>query len=173
MISSALIYTLFSQTAQTILGLMYANAGEWVVHKYLLHRLGKNPQSFWAYHWHEHHAVCIKNAMLDPGYRPLVLTKWNAQTKELAVLACIVLVHAPLFIISPAFGYALYASVMLYYYRHRQAHLDRDWAKRHLRWHYEHHLGANNNANWCVTWPWFDYLMGSRVKLKAMPLDEP
>lgn len=159
---------MFSLTAQVILGLLYANAGEWLMHKYILHALGKNRQSFWAYHWHEHHAVCAKNAMLDPGYRSLTLTIWNAQTKELSVLAGIVLLHLPLFLLFPLFTGAVYASLILYYYKHRKAHLNPAWAKQHLRWHYDHHLGDNCDANWCVTWPWFDYLMGTRVKNKKL-----
>ena len=157
---------MISIAAQLILGLLYANAGEWLAHKYILHGLGKNPQSFWSYHWHEHHAVCAKNAMLDPGYQPLRLTVWNAQTKELAVLTGIMLAHLPLLMLFPAFTGALYAALLLYYYKHRKAHLDASWAKQHLPWHYDHHLG-DCAANWCITWPWFDYLMGTRVKMKT------
>ena len=51
-----------------VLGLLYANAGEWLVNKYILHALGKKRHSFWAYHLHEHHAVCISHSTLDPGY---------------------------------------------------------------------------------------------------------
>ena len=29
-----------------------SNAGEWLIHKYWLHGLGKNKKSFWAFHWH-------------------------------------------------------------------------------------------------------------------------
>ena len=147
-----------------ILGLMYANAGEWLMHKYILHGLGKNPHSFWAYHWHDHHAVCIKNLMVDPGYQTLTLTKWNVQTKELAALTIIVLLHIPLLMIYSMFTCGVYASLILYYYKHRKSHLDPVWAKRHLPWHYEHHLVDNCAANWCVTFPWFDYLMGTRIK---------
>jgi len=25
-------------------------------------------------------------------------------------------------------------------------------------------IGVKSSANWCVTWPCFDYLMGTRVK---------
>ena len=32
---------MFSLTTQFILGLLYANAGEWWVHKHILHALGK------------------------------------------------------------------------------------------------------------------------------------
>ena len=38
---------------QFILGIMYANVGEWLMHKYILHGLGKKPNSFWAYHLHD------------------------------------------------------------------------------------------------------------------------
>ncbi len=153
---------------QFLLGLLYANAGEWLIHKYVLHALGQNKHSFWAYHLLEHHAVCTKNEMLDPGYQAVILTTWNTQSKELVVLAGIVLLHVPLFMLLPSFTSAVYASLALYYYKHRKAHLDPAWAKRHLRWHYEHHLGGNCSVNWCVTWPWFDYLLGTRVKNKAL-----
>lgn len=154
---------------QFVLGLFYANAGEWLMHKYVLHALGKkNHQGFWSYHLLEHHAVCRSHRMLDPGYQQISLTSWNTQTKELLVLAAIVLLHLPLFLIFPAFTSAIYISLGVYYYKHRKAHLDPVWARRHLRWHYEHHLGENTSANWCVTWPWFDYLMGSRVRSKTL-----
>ncbi|MCX7097561.1 MAG: hypothetical protein NTV43_06600 [Methylococcales bacterium] len=149
---------------QFLLGLLYANASEWLMHRYLLHGLGKNRSSFWAYHLYEHHAVCRRHAMVDPGYRAMVLTAWNTQTKELLVLAVIVLLHVPVCFFFPAFTLAVYVTLALYYHKHRKAHLDPVWAKQHLRWHYEHHLGGHGPANWCVTWPWFDYLMGTRVK---------
>lgn len=153
---------------QFVLGLLYANAGEWLMHKYILHALGKNRQGFWAYHLYEHHAVCAVNGMIDPGYQKLILTTWNTQSKELVVLAGIVLLHGPLFLLAPSFACAVYVSLALYYYKHRKAHLDPAWARRHLPWHYDHHLGDNCNANWCVTWPWFDYLLGTRIKSKTL-----
>ncbi len=149
---------------EILLGMLYVNAGEWFMHKYILHGLGRNPRSFWAYHLTDHHAVCQKTAMLDPGYEQLSLTTWNTQTKEFVVMFLIVIFHLPLLYFIPWFTCAVYASLMLYYYKHRKAHLDQAWAIKHLRWHYEHHLGANDGVNWCVTWPWFDYLMGTRIK---------
>ncbi|MEQ1635582.1 MAG: hypothetical protein ABL903_02750 [Methylococcales bacterium] len=134
------------------------------MHKYLLHGLGKNRDSFWAYHWYERHAECIKNNMLDMNYKRLRLTTWNAQSKELILLAGLVGLHLPLLMSFPAFICAVYFSMALYYYKHRKAHLNPSWARKHLRWHYEHHLGGDSSANWCVTWPWFDYLLGTRVK---------
>ncbi|NOR68114.1 MAG: hypothetical protein GQ532_00180 [Methylomarinum sp.] len=152
---------------QFFLGLLYANAGEWLIHKYILHALGRKKHSFWAYHLQEHHVISARNGMLDPGYQKLNLKTWNTQSKELVVLASIVLLHVPMFLIVPAFTSAVYVSLALYYYKHRKAHLDPVWARRHLRWHFEHHLGRNSCANWCVTWPWFDYLLRTRVKSKV------
>jgi sterol desaturase/sphingolipid hydroxylase (fatty acid hydroxylase superfamily) len=54
-----------------------------------------------------------------------------------------------------------------YYYVHRRAHLEPDWARRTIPWHYDHHMNSNQDANWCVTRPWFDYVMGTRVVSSA------
>lgn len=138
------------------------------MHKYILHGLGKNSNSFWANHWYDHHATCIKNAMYDAGYQKVKLSTWNAQSKELLLMAGVACLHLPLLIYSPAFIVAVYGSMALYYYKHRKSHLDPAWARRHLRWHYEHHLSHDSSANWCVTWPWCDYLFGTRVKDSAL-----
>jgi hypothetical protein len=44
------------------LGLLYANAGEWFIHKYVLHGVGKRKGSFWDFHWREHHSACRRHA---------------------------------------------------------------------------------------------------------------
>lgn len=150
-------------TLQFVLALLYANLGEWLFHKFILHGLGKNVDSIWAFHFHEHHAICVKYVMFDPGYQQLNLLGWNAQTKELAVFVTVVLLHLPLLWVCPVFTLTLYASLSLYYFKHRKAHLDPVWAKEHLTWHYEHHVNPGS-GNWCVTWPWCDYLLGTRNK---------
>ena len=53
-------------------------------------------------------------------------------------------------------------SAVRYYRVHKRAHRDPSWAREHLPWHYDHHMGPNQDANWCVTWPWFDWVMGTR-----------
>lgn len=148
---------------QFALALLYANLGEWLFHKYILHGLGKHPGSIWAFHY-EHHAVCARNAMLDPSYRQLSLSGWNARVGELLVFFGALLLHLPLFWYWPAFGGGLYVALVLYYVKHRKAHLDPAWAKHHLNWHYEHHMNPGS-GNWCVTWPWCDYLFGTRSKI--------
>lgn len=46
---------------------------------------------------------------------------------------------------------------------HRRSHLEPEWGKKAIPWHYDHHMNTNQDANWCVTRPWFDYIMGTRV----------
>jgi hypothetical protein len=60
---------MLSLAIQFFTELLYANAGEWLVHKYILHAPGKKRHSIRAYHLHEHHAVCARNSMINPGYQ--------------------------------------------------------------------------------------------------------
>ena len=63
---------------------------------------------------------------------------------------------------APFFVGTLAYSAWNYYRKHKRAHLDPEWARANLPWHYDHHMGPNQHANWCVTRPWFDVLMGTR-----------
>ena len=63
------------------LGLITANAAEWIMHKYVLHDMGRDPKNFWAFHFHEHHKVVRKNAYHDPNYEKFPLGL-HAQGKE-------------------------------------------------------------------------------------------
>lgn len=145
------------------LGLLYANAMEWVIHKHALHGLGKNKKSFWSFHWHEHHQVSRKQAMLDEQYHQSILG-WNAHSKEVLSLVAAAAIHAPLLPVAPFFTLAVWASAANYYRVHRKAHLDPQWAEAHVPWHVDHHMGPNQHANWCVTCPLFDRVMGTREK---------
>jgi len=147
---------------QFFLGLIVANAGEWFMHRYILHHLGKHSESYWAYHWQEHHYVARQLDMLDPGYQKWPRL-WNTQAKEWLALFGILFLNAPFFWWANGYACAIYLSIIIYYIVHRQAHLSRRWAKTYLPWHYEHHL-FDSNANWCVTFPLFDYLMKTRRK---------
>lgn len=145
------------------IALAYTNISEWLIHKYWLHGLGKNKKSFWSFHWHEHHRESRKNDMIDPQYTRSVFT-WSPQGKEVAALVGGALVVAPLFPIAPFFTMTAWYRSVRYYQLHKKAHLDPEWAKEHLPWHYDHHMGKDQNANWCVTHPWFDHVMGTRKK---------
>ena len=143
------------------LGLLWANAGEWWIHKHLLHGSGKNKKSFWSFHWNEHHRASRKNGFVDAHYHQ-PLTDWNSQSKEALGLAGLALAHAPLLPVAPFFTGAVWYSIWRYHQVHKRSHLDPEWAKRELSWHYDHHMGPEQDANWCVSKPWFDHLMGTR-----------
>jgi hypothetical protein len=144
------------------LGLAWANAAEWLTHKYLLHGMGVKKGSPFDYHFHEHHRVTRKHGGYDPGYhRPL--RGWHAQTKEVAGLVAGAAVYLPLLPVAPFFTGAVWWSIWNYYQVHKRAHLDPEWARTHVPWHYDHHMGPDQHKNWCVTKPWFDIVMGTRV----------
>jgi len=143
------------------LGLLYANAGEWVIHKYILHGLGKNRKSFWKFHWHDHHGHARKNEHIDEDYEQSLLG-WNGQSKEALGLLLAGVGHLPLLPIAPFFTSAVMYSIWNYYRVHRRSHLEPEWARENLPWHYDHHMAPNQDANWCVTKPWFDHIMGTR-----------
>ncbi len=151
-----------SYLIQFILGLLVANIGEWIMHRYLLHALGARKNSWWAYHLRQHHYISQQSEMMDLGYlhRPNI---HNTQGKELIVLTSILLIHSPLFFWAPGYLAAVYCSVLMYYILHRCSHIYPGWAKKHLPWHYDHHF-YHCNANWCVTFPLFDYIIGTRRK---------
>lgn len=158
-----LLVDLLVGSAQFALGLLAENAGEWFFHRYVLHGLGKRPGSLWNYHWSEHHRVSRANKMFDPGYQGWPV-HWNTQGKEALFLLLLVAAHLPLLAFVPSYVAGMYAGLAIYYIRHRRSHLDPEWARIHLPWHYEHHLGGEGDANWCISWPWFDWLLNTRSR---------
>jgi sterol desaturase/sphingolipid hydroxylase (fatty acid hydroxylase superfamily) len=146
------------------LGLLYANAGEWFIHKHMLHGLGRDKASFWAFHWHEHHREARTHEMHDGHYERKLLDGVHSQSKEAAALLAAAIAHAPLFPIAPFFTSGVWFSIANYYRVHKKSHQDPEWARTHLPWHYDHHMGRNQHANWCVSQPWFDWVMGTREK---------
>lgn len=143
-------------------GLLYANATEWLVHKYILHNRGKKRTSFWSFHFHEHHSNCRRNNHIDTDYHESPL-QWNAQGKEVLTLTLATMLYLPLLPVAPFFTLTVVYSSINYYRVHKRSHLDPDWARENLPWHYDHHMGPNQDCNWCVTRPWFDMIMGTRV----------
>jgi sterol desaturase/sphingolipid hydroxylase (fatty acid hydroxylase superfamily) len=140
--------------------LLYANFLEWALHKYILHGLGKKKDSFWAFHWHEHHKTCRKNKNIDSAYKqPL---KHKSLWKEKLGLLALLLLHVPMLFILPAFFVTLVFCLHNYLKVHRKSHLDAEWAKDNVPWHYEHHMGKSQDANWGVTHDWFDRLFGTK-----------
>src|SRR6266852_5077754 len=96
------------------IGLAYCNVGEWLIHKHILHGLGKNRSSFWSFHWHDHHRKARRNEMVDDQYTRSYLA-WEPQTKELVALLGLAAAHLPLFPVAPFFTATVLYSSFNYY----------------------------------------------------------
>ena len=147
-----------------------SNVFEWYFHKHVLHGKGRHG-GWWKFHLHRHHA----NALVLQGYDPDYLKGfWRSepQFKEVAGLVAVTLPFLPLLPVAPFFtGTVVYCS-WNYYRCHKKAHLDPDWARRKLPWHYDHHMGPDQEANWCVTRPWADVWFGTRKPYVGTPMEE-
>ena len=55
-------------------------------------------------------------------------------------------------------------SSFFYYFAHRKSHLDVQWGKKWMPWHFDHHMGKNQDLNWCVVFPLWDHILGTRKK---------
>lgn len=149
------------------LGILFVNGFEWYAHKYLLHGVPRAGQARYSpvpvnmkSHWAHHKEVRLHH-FHDQGYEE-GLSNWRVRNelRSLLVLTAGTTMVAP---VAPFFVLGTYYGAVRYFYVHRRSHLDPDWARRRVPWHYDHHMNSNQDANWCVTRPWFDYLMGTRV----------
>ncbi|MDM1290919.1 sterol desaturase family protein [Acinetobacter indicus] len=151
-----------------IAGLLVANAFEWVAHKYVLHgthrpgqpRHSPVPRSMRS-HW-EHHREVRKNQFNDESY-VIGWSHWRNKNEIISLAAAAGVFGLVFFPISKGMMAGSIYSALNYYYIHRRAHLEPEWARTKIPWHYDHHMNSNQDANWCVTKPWFDYILGTRV----------
>ena len=155
-----------------VAGLVIANGYEWFAHKYLLHgvhRKGKPryspvPKSMES-HW-AHHREVRKQDFSDECYVEGI-DHWRTRNELMSLAVAAGVASVVFYPFSKGMALAAIYSAGNYYYVHRRAHLEPDWAKRTIPWHYDHHMNSNQDANWCVTRPWFDYVMGTRVVSSA------
>ena len=140
---------------EVLVAWVYSHVLEWIVHKYVLH----NPRLKTPFrnHFGRHHKISRKNHMVD-----LPETKNSTLNFEKKYLLYGSLLHLPLAFIFVYAYITLLVCALSYYIIHQRAHRDISWARRHLPWHYEHHLGIDQNCNWGVRLPFVDILMGTR-----------
>ena len=155
-----------------VAGLVIANGYEWFAHKYLLHgvhrkgkpRFSPTPKQMES-HW-AHHREVRKQGFSDDCYVE-GLDNWRTRNELMSLAVAAGVLSVVFYPFSKGMALAAIYSAGHYYYVHRRAHLEPDWAKRTIPWHYDHHMNSNQDANWCVTRPWFDYVMGTRVVSSA------
>ena len=148
-------------------GLIFSNAFEWYFHKYVLHGQGKKKNNFWRFHWAVHHRTVMKENFRDSDYEHDILDAWDPQSKEVAALAVGAVAISPFFWVAPGFTSAVWLSQYNYYRVHKKSHLDPEWGYKYLPWNYDHHMAPDQDKNWCVTFPLWDYVMGTRLHYKG------
>ncbi len=139
---------------QILLGVLTASFLEWIVHKHILHELGKKKVSIFSFHWGVHHANARRNGFLDKG----------VSNREVFGIFALCALASPVWFILPFMYYTMFSHAMIYLVIHNVAHKYPTFAKRFLPWHYDHHMGKNQNTNWCVVHPLADYIIGTRKK---------
>ena len=142
---------------QILLGVLIANFYEWAIHRYLLHGLGKNKRSFWHFHW-EHHNI----ARTSEGYDDTFLG--DGYTKERLSLFLLALLNSPIAFYYPYMAGSMGVYLLAYYFIHMKSHLDPNWARKWVPWHWDHHMGKNQDKNWCIVMPLCDHIFRTREK---------
>tara|TARA_A100001011_G_scaffold379364_2_gene445301 strand:+ start:1247 stop:1702 length:456 start_codon:yes stop_codon:yes gene_type:complete len=144
-----------------VLGWIYGHLFEWIIHRILHYNRFKKRSSAFSFHFREHHYKSRKNNFEDSSYSGLPIKK-NAAGKEAFALIVVLMLHLPILYLSKWFFLAIVLSLIEYYYKHRRAHTDREWAKKNLPWHYDHHMGKDQDANFGVRTDWVDIFFGTR-----------
>jgi len=142
---------------QILLGILIANFQEWWIHKFLLHGRGKNKRSIWHFHWAHHNIV-----RTSEGYDDTYLT--GGYIKEKLSLAFVAGLHSPIVLYYPTMAVTMGAYLLAYYFIHMKTHIDPNWARKWVPWHWDHHMGRNQDKNWCIVFPLCDIIFGTREK---------
>lgn len=147
-----------------IIAAIFSNLVEWTTHKYILHGLGKNKNSWFHFHW-QHHHISRKHNFVDEDYK-LGFFKSSAYRREVFSLIGILLANSWLYFIWPAmFFFCIFFSIV-YFFCHSYSHINVEWCKKWLPHHFDHHMGKNQDKNWGVTSPLWDIILGTRVIYK-------
>lgn len=153
---------MFGIVLQVALAWAYSHVLEYCLHRWLLHN--RHRKKWFKTHFGDHHKIARRNMMLDSKAYKAIEIKGDPEIKGLIVLG---LLHSPVAILWP-FAYAMLIwSAFSYFFVHRRAHQDFRWARENLSWHYDHHMGPDQNVNWGVRLPWVDWIMGTRVHWKG------
>jgi hypothetical protein len=140
---------------QVLAAWFYSHILEWLVHKHILHnRKLKTP---FKNHFARHHRISRKNHMVD-----LPKNKNSTLDFEKKYLLYGSFLHLPLAFFFIYAYLTLLVCACSYYYIHQKAHGDIFWARKNVPWHYEHHLGLDQNSNWGVRLPMIDIITGTR-----------
>ena len=128
-------------------GIVYCNALEWLVHKYVLHGFGKKKDSVWRFHW-SHHKSSRQNTFKERRWDDLPLY----EDREFWGIVGLLIIHIPTAWISPVFFFTLMWRAFDYYRVNKKVHDKEEWAKKKVQWYWDDDLGPGKGieGNWCV-----------------------
>ena len=89
--------------------------------------------------------------MYDESYNNIFSSRFEVYSLLIASF-----VHSPLIFIFPWSYATLIASLSIYYFVHRKSHIDVEWGKKWIPWHYAHHMNKDQHKNWGVRLPIVD-----------------
>ncbi|MDB5716189.1 MAG: hypothetical protein JWO15_3586 [Sphingomonadales bacterium] len=163
---SVIAFVMMLVIPQVLVGLVYATLIEYLAHWLVLHKLGVKKGSFFSHHWHGHHRAARLNCFMDGSYLKGFLA-WNKHGREFVSVFLLILVNTLLFWnLAPVFVISSNVYALAYLYLHRKMHLDAEWGRVKFPWHYDHHMGNNQNANWGVLTCVWDVLFNTRIQYK-------
>ena len=148
---------MFFYVLQVALAWLYSHLLEYLLHRYILHKPQR--KKWFKTHFAEHHRSARRYLMLDTKYFGLPPISGDPEIKGLIFLGFL---HLPIVFFWPLAYCVLILSSVSYYFQHRWQHQSMEYARNNTPWHYDHHMGPDQDANWCVTQPFFDRLMGTR-----------
>ncbi len=147
---------------------VFSTANEWFWHRYLFlfHGLGRKKGGPASFHLHEHHPRARANGGVD-----IAFDSWrfkmnpeggphNGRMVECLGLAALGVLYLPTVVFFPWFYLGILLHGAVYHLIHRRSHLNPEWCRERLPWHWKHHM-ENPHKNYCVTSNWFDRLVGT------------
>ena len=142
-------------------GYVFAVSLEWFVHNIFFHRMGKKKGSRFGFHYNDHHRAVRKTKGHDASFGGSRFA-WNGYGREFWGIVIGSALLSPFLLVAPLFWLTVVVCGVHYHVVHTRSHLDVEWCRTHLRWHWDHHMGKNPDVNWGVTTEWFDRMMGTR-----------
>jgi len=158
---------MFGIVLQMALAWAYSHVLEYCLHRWLLHN--RHRKKWFKTHFGDHHKIARKNMMLDSKAHQAIEIQGDPEIKGLIGLG---ILHLPVVYFYPFAYVVLLSSAVTYFLVHRRAHQDFRWARENLPWHYDHHMGKDQNMNWGVRLPWVDWIMRTRVLWKGEQQEE-
>lgn len=94
--------------------------------------------------------------MYDSSYSNIFSSRFEVYSLIIASV-----LHFPLVFVFPWAYLTLIISLFSYYFVHKKSHIDVEWGKKWIPWHYAHHMGKDQHKNWGVRLPIIDMILNT------------